>query len=855
MSNELVFRVRLDGAGRMVADFNQVATAGKTAVNAVSGGSPGLRNMADDAAGLRAQFDGAQKGAAGLLDTMKRFAALGGATAAALAIGKEMLDAQVQAQKLQATLEYIAGGSAGATKELEYLRTTAQRLGLSFTSASTAYARFSAATKESGISADTTRATFEGVAKAATTMGLSAEETNGALLALSQIASKGVVSAEELRGQLGERLPGAFSIAAKAMGVTERELGKMLETGEVMASDFLPRFAAALNDKFAQPVNNVSAELNRLQSAWDLFKQAVFSGDGSGLFSWLTTTLNESAAAMRMLGKEAGNTHRLLVAVGGALSGATLGAGVFDLVGRQKRIMESELPTIRQQIGELEARREASVFNRLNLIDEGKLRELKSQAGALRSELDQIAVKIGKQTGFKDPDLKGQFEAQKAAGAQRLKAYLDDTANESNAVKIAKDIEAENKAFKAATVGLSEASQEYQNALVAHQRRVAEIQAKGETKVRAGRAIDPEKERAAQQREIERQLNEELRALEAENRKLRSQERAAAVMSRTVGNLEDAYGRQRAIYAEEDMSAPQRALAEALRRVAEQADAAREALAAKAATLESDDVIALDAYRAAMERVSVAEQEQIALVRDHEAQQERLNAQWETGAQRALTRYLDSSRSIAEQTEEAFTRAFQGMEDALMNFLTTGKLSFKDFATALIADMARIELRALLAEQAGGGGFAGIVKSLLSMLGLGSGPSFGTTGTTNSFMTNGVALRSAMGNAFGPSGLLHAFAAGGIVDRPTLFRFANGGASARGLMGEAGPEAILPLTRDSAGRLGVRAAGGSGSSAAGGDTYHIHLHGIAGNADDLRRSAGQIGRQVSGAITGARRYG
>jgi len=799
MSNELVFRVRLDGAGKIVADFKEIGAA----TNQASGSLGGM-----------------QKSAADLVSTLGRIAAAGGVTAAAAAIGRELLNAQVAAQKLQASLEYVAGGSAGASKELEYLRATSQRLGLSFSSASTAYARFAAATKESGISADTTRQTFEGVAKAATTMGLSAEETNGALLALSQIASKGVVSAEELRGQLGERLPGAFSIAAKAMGVTERELGKMLETGEVLASDFLPRFAAALNDKFAQPVNNVSAELNRLQSAWDLFKQAVFAGDGSGLFSWLTNGLNESAAAMRRLGADAGVTHRLLVAVGGALAGAS-GNGVFDAVGRQKRIMESELPDLKRQIAELEARREASVFNRLNLIDEGKLRELKTQASALRGELDQLAVKIGKQTGFKNPDLKGQYEAQQNASAQRLKAYLDDTANETKAVKIAQEVEAENKKFKAATLGLTEASQEYQNALVAHQRRVAEIQAKGETKIRAGRAIDPEKERAAQQREIERQLAEELRQLEAESRRLRSQERAAAVMDRTVGNLEDAYGRQRAIYSEEDMAAPQRALAEALRRVAEQADSAREALAAKAATLESDDVVALEAYRAAMARVSLAEQQQIDLVRTHEAERERLNGLMSTGFDRALQRYVDSSKSVAEQTEEAWTRAFQGMEDALMGFLTTGKASFADFAKALIADLARIELRALLAGQAGGGsGFGGIVQSALS-------------GIRGRFGGGGSPLPGSLGAAGGLP--LPSFDVGTpYVPRDMIAMIHRG-------------ERIVPAAENTAGRLGVGAAGG--------DNYHIHLYGIAGNADDLRRSAGQIGRQIAAAVSGARRYG
>ena len=80
------------------------------------------------------------------------------------------------------------------------------------------------------------------VSKAATTLGLSSSEADGALLAVSQMMSKGTVQAEELRGQLGERLPGAFQIAARAMGVSTSELGKMLEAGQVIAEDFLPQY-------------------------------------------------------------------------------------------------------------------------------------------------------------------------------------------------------------------------------------------------------------------------------------------------------------------------------------------------------------------------------------------------------------------------------------------------------------------------------------------------------------------------------------------------------------------------------------------------------------------------------------
>ena len=65
------------------------------------------------------------------------------------------------------------------------------------------------------------------------------------------------------------------------------------------------------------------------------------------------------------------------------------------------------------------------------------------------------------------------------------------------------------------------------------------------------------------------------------------------------------------------------------------------------------------------------------------------------------------------------------------------------------------------------------------------------------------ALRNADGNAFN-NGKLMAFADGGIVNRPTLFPMANG----MGLMGEAGPEAVMPLKRGKDGKLGVSAEGG-----------------------------------------------
>ena len=65
---------------------------------------------------------------------------------------------------------------------------------------------------------------------------------NGILRAFTQIISKGTVQSEELKGQVGERLPGAFALAAKALGMTTAELQKALENGEVKSAEFVRKF-------------------------------------------------------------------------------------------------------------------------------------------------------------------------------------------------------------------------------------------------------------------------------------------------------------------------------------------------------------------------------------------------------------------------------------------------------------------------------------------------------------------------------------------------------------------------------------------------------------------------------------
>lgn len=205
-------------------------------------------------------------------------------------------------------------------------------------------------------------------------------------------------------------------------------------------------------------------------------------------------------------------------------------------------------------------------------------------------------------------------------------------------------------------------------------------------------------------------------------------------------------------------------------------------------------------------------------IRQNYADVEAAQGDWTKGATAAWDNYLDSARNIAGQTKSLFGNAFSSMEDSLVNFAVTGKASFADFTKSILADMARIAARqassALLGSLVGaaasyfGGSAAG-----------GNGLAAGSAGAASSNLGasaggySGSYFPQAMGGAW--SGGVQMFADGGaftnsIVSKPTSFGMANGN---MGIAGEAGPEAIMPLTRTSSGKLGVMAMGGGGAGA------------------------------------------
>ncbi|MDP9539289.1 MULTISPECIES: phage tail tape measure protein [Pseudomonas] len=194
---------------------------------------------------------------------------------------------------------------------------------------------------------------------------------------------------------------------------------------------------------------------------------------------------------------------------------------------------------------------------------------------------------------------------------------------------------------------------------------------------------------------------------------------------------------------------------------------------------------------------------------------------WRNGASSAFQNYLDQARDVAGQTRSLFTNAFNSMEDAVVNFAMTGKFSFADFTKSVLADMARIAT-----QQAASGLLGSLVSWGVSAAsayfggGTGNGMEAGSAGAVSS---NLGASQAGYSSAYFPQALggawsngVQLFANGGaftnsIVSTPTAFGMAGG---KLGVMGEAGDEAVMPLTRTAGGQLGVMAVGGGSGGTA-----------------------------------------
>ena len=210
--------------------------------------------------------------------------------------GKAILDAQIAFQRLENSYKAVFG--SGAASQLDMVYQQVDRVGLKFFDTANAAKSFFAAGQDTNLAPE-----LENIFKALTDTGaalqLSTEEVNGAFIALGQMISKGKVQAEELRGQLGERIPGAFQMAAKAMGMTTAELDKFMADGKLTAEQLLPALAEALEEKYgraaAEAANTAQGAINRMSNEWELFKKNVMD---SGPMIDMINAVTDALASM-----------------------------------------------------------------------------------------------------------------------------------------------------------------------------------------------------------------------------------------------------------------------------------------------------------------------------------------------------------------------------------------------------------------------------------------------------------------------------------------------------------------------------------------------------------------------------
>lgn len=252
---------------------------------------------------------------------------------------KAMLDGAIAAEKMHKAFTVLEGSADAAVKQIAFVRDEANRLGIPLAEASDAWLKLAAAARGTALEGEDARRIFSAVAGAASTLGLSAQETSGALLAISQMISKGNVQAEELRGQLGERLPGAFQIAARAMGVSTHALGEMLDRGELLATDFLPKFAAQLAREIPASADGVQNAINRLGNAteewrrltgsalavaidgfWDLKRSVGEIGSDNRLVNWAHMSAKAIASLIDVVRELVLFVPNVLKTIGGSIA-------------------------------------------------------------------------------------------------------------------------------------------------------------------------------------------------------------------------------------------------------------------------------------------------------------------------------------------------------------------------------------------------------------------------------------------------------------------------------------------------------------------------------------------------------
>lgn len=665
-------------------------------------------------------------------------------------LAKSLYNAAMAVERLNISYKNITGSVVEGNKELEFLQRTADATGQNFFTLADGYKGLLAASRMANISVATTQELFSGVSKAAADYALSSEQVSGVLYALSQIISKGKVSAEEIRRQMGDRLYGAFQLAAKAIGKTTAELDKMLETGSLMSDEFIPAFAKVMKDTFQGNMPKSIEAVNKFDEAWTRMKANISNTD------FMIGTLN----ALTNFAK-----------------------GVSSLTNPQ------DTDRIKEILTELRGIEQGhKTFSDIFGFGDAAVR-----AKALRKELATL-YSIQNAANFKDyrpSEVRQDFSVgQKEWITAYDKLYADlkklrqtDTQNAID--EIHKQAEEMKK-----TLGETASSD------------IAQW-------VSASIAKVYEKENKERDKEIEK-VRETIAAREGELRIVRE-------ATDNFGNLNQAklsYLKAEAAAEKEYAQAVKDGVSEAL--AAKQRDLALTIAQEEHARSLREEYEALRNTMAGFASVQFNPQAQEVLDR---IQQEKDAAKgFDDAWSDALDSYRDKFNNTFEQTRTMANATFDAIHQGFSDTLYYGmRGQFDDIGEAWDSMLGSMEraLADFLSSQ--------VMSELLNLgKSIWSATSSGSTSEGGGVLGSVIASLwpSARGNVLQGKGI--SSLSSGVYTSPQVFGFdsiirpfARGG-----VLAEAGPEAVLPLKRDSSGVLGVQTTGTSGDTFNMGDNYY-----------------------------------
>lgn len=669
-------------------DVRQLLTANKQARKELAETTKTLRIVADSAKATQSRMEdlaAQQKELQKLVASMKKAGdasnvmgkAMKGAMAyfsmqAIMDAGKALLDTAMATDRLSKAYTTIEGSTAGANQQLEFIRQTSERLGLEFLttaeSAKTLFASAQGTTLE-----DDVNRVFEAFSKAGTALSLTGDQMQGVFLALGQMISKGKVQAEELRGQLGERLPGAFQIAAQAMNMTTAELDKFMADGKLTAEELLPRMAEALEVRFAgaadEAAHGLQAAVNRMNNAWTDFKTNVTDNEA------MIDAINGVSEAMKKLSEYAklrsiSETFRqgVELAQQGKIDFEAFTQASFTA--RQK--MVDDALAAGEAWGKVEADRVENIRRRAEAAEKAAQREAEAERKA-RAQIDEYLAGSAKNRQERERQMFEQTLAQIDTLIAKYKTAGLDT---SELVNLRGQAVAEYDSRKKKLVGktpTASTGQQEQTAVTLATQRAQILKQIADLSGNVTMSEQAQVQLIALQAEELRKLYPDLTAI------VNKWERLAKLNSTTEGYL------------------------------------------------------------------------------SQELQIKRLKATWED--------YYKNTMDWGTQLGNITENAFQGMEDALVQFTMTGKLSFSDMVNSMIADLARLAIRQSItgplfsALTGAGGSGGGLFGSLFpSLFGGGGGTAASVLGSA---LPSGTVVVPGLG-----------FHSGGVVgrDAPTFTR-------------------------------------------------------------------------------------